>query len=309
MPAIIMLGPQGVAPTLKTALDRLCVDGPSCIVTAGWREREGELEELEGLERSEITDLMLYHRADDVFHADPELFAAHRERQTRLKALQRLYRIKLGHAFAAATELSQAPGDEDLRRAEWRAAIAYIRSLDRQHLRAIGHIHSKFNERWNVGSRPAVRAHRKALEDLLGKARALLIAGGHIGVLLGRLRMFGIPDTFKRLPIVAWSAGAMVLSERLVLFHDHAPQGPNEAEVFEVGLKARAGLVPLPDARKRLNLADRQRVELFARRFAPAVCAVLAPDTILHWSNDKLLAGVAASRLTRTGRLRKLRAP
>jgi hypothetical protein len=45
--------------------------------------------------------------------------------------------------------------------------------------------------------------------------------------------------------------------------------------VFERGLGRAPGVVPFPHARRRLDLDDRLRVGLAARRFAPAVCLAL----------------------------------
>jgi hypothetical protein len=72
--------------------------------------------------------------------------------------------------------------------------------------------------------------------------------------------------------VVAWSAGAMVVCERVILFHDHPPQGPGNAEVLESGLGLVRDVVPLPHARHRLDLDDTEHVALFASRFAPAAC-------------------------------------
>jgi hypothetical protein len=106
-------------------------------------------------------------------------------------------------------------------------------------------------------------------------AEAIAIAGGHVAVLLNRLRLFGLPGLQGGRHLLAWAAGAMVAGERIVLFHDSPPQGPGNAEVLEAGLGFYEGLLPLPDARHRLRLADRDRVALFARRFHPARCVAL----------------------------------
>jgi enterochelin esterase-like enzyme len=64
----------------------------------------------------------------------------------------------------------------------------------------------------------------------------------------------------------------MALTERIVLFHDRAPQGPGHPEVYGSGLSVLRNLVPLPHARARLLLDDAPRMAVFARRFAPARC-------------------------------------
>jgi hypothetical protein len=102
-----------------------------------------------------------------------------------------------------------------------------------------------------------------------------------VAVLLNRLRLFDLAGLLGERPVVAWSGGAMVLSERLVLFHDHPPQGRGYAEVFEAGLNLAPGVVPLPHARRRLDLGDPERVALLARRFLPARCLALDEEASL----------------------------
>jgi hypothetical protein len=77
------------------------------------------------------------------------------------------------------------------------------------------------------------------------------------------------------MPVVAWSAGAMALAERVVLFADEAVQGSGHAEVYRRGMGLVRGVVPLPHARRRLHLDDPVRVAAFARRFADACCLIL----------------------------------
>ena len=55
---------------------------------------------------------------------------------------------------------------------------------------------------------------------MLGRRGALAIAGGHVGVLLRCLKLFGVSPPAE-LPVVAWSAGAMALTDRVVLYNDH----------------------------------------------------------------------------------------
>jgi hypothetical protein len=46
-----------------------------------------------------------------------------------------------------------------------------------------------------------------------------------VAVLVNRLRLFGLGDLVADKTVFAWSAGAMAVSERVVLFHDDPPQG------------------------------------------------------------------------------------
>jgi hypothetical protein len=132
--------------------------------------------------------------------------------------------------------------------------------------------------------------HKRELAQILARCSILAIAGGHVGALLHRLRLFDVVGLHGARPVIAWSAGAMVCSERIVLFHDSPPQGAGDAEVYERGLGLVPGVVALPHARARLMLDDRARVSLFARRFAPARPFALDPKTRLDWFEGNLRA-------------------
>ena len=51
-----------------------------------------------------------------------------------------------------------------------------------------------------------------------------------MGVLAHTLHLFDVAATATS-PVIAWSAGAMALTDRIVLFHDRSPQGPGHPEV------------------------------------------------------------------------------
>jgi hypothetical protein len=127
--------------------------------------------------------------------------------------------------------------------------------------------------------------HRGEIASLLDGAAALVMPGGNVGTLLRALRLFAVrvPD---ELPVVAWSAGAMALTERVVLFHDHGPEGAREAEVFDRGLGRVRGVVALPHARRRLRLDDRDRCAVLALRFTDEHLLQLDDGTAIEIGAD-----------------------
>lgn len=304
---ITFLGPQSPHSTVQNVI--AAGDALISVISAGWREREGELEgELEQLgETRQIVDLRLYRRIDEIFASDPELFAAHRQRQTLLKEAQRLYRLRLAHALKAARELFESD-DGELLAAERRAAMAALRALDRHHLRRIRRIHEAFDQTWRPAERPAILPHVAELAAVIERSSAVLIAGGHVGVLLSRMRLLGLPRLLAGRRIVAWSAGAMALGERVVLFHDHPPQGEGDPEVLDTGFALVRGVVPLPHAGARLRLDDARRVALFARRFSPSLCVPLEQGVLLRWRDGVLIESQSATRLVHRGTVQGLAA-
>ena len=125
----------------------------------------------------------------------------------------------------------------------------------------------------------------RSVADTLGNAAALVVAGGHVGVLADVLHLFNVAAV-QLPPVIAWSAGAMALADRIVLFGDRSPHGPGHPEVYGSGLSVAKDVVPLPHARTRLLLDDTARMAVFAQRFAPARCILLDQGTRVEFDED-----------------------
>jgi len=284
--AITLLGPQRLTPTLAAAVRTAGVQGDMAVVTAGWQEREEEVVELRQhiLEvGGGVVNLRLYHRAEEVFQQDPELHRLLRARQDRLRRMQEIYRLRLAFAMDAARELLVRRGDPEILVPEREAAIAAIRELDRTHLERVRVVHQEHDAQVKPFEREAVARHREELRGLIDGCGTFAVAGGHVALLLNRLRLFGVAEMIGERPVFAWSGGAMVCGEKLVLFHDDPPQGAGNAEVLESGLGLYGGLLPLPHARRRLKLDEPLRVALFARRFADMQCVAMDDGATLRW--------------------------
>jgi len=300
-----LLGPQRFDPFVARVLDDLGADGPVAAITAGWQEREEEHDELRDHVRRPVDNLALYRRADEAFRDDPELFAAVRARQDRLRELQQVYRRRLAAALGSARELLARGGDPAILEPERADAIAAVRRLDDHHVGRVREVHDEFAAAWRPWERPAVARHRDELAARLRRASALLIAGGHVAILLNRMRLFGVLDLAGELPVVAWSAGAMTLTERIVLFHDSPPQGAGNAEMLDVGTGRCDGIVALPHASRRLRLDDRDRVAILARRMAPAISVALDPGARVDADDGRWSPAPGTRVLLPTGELRE----
>jgi len=279
---VMLLGPQRNAITVTDELDRLGLAGKIATITAGWQEREAEDRELQDAIGHRAVNLALHARVDRAFHADQDLFLAHRARQDELRRLQGLYRLRLDAYLGAAQALfHRAELDEDgeaeMVVAERKAAVQTLRDLDAHHLDRIARIHARFEDRIDPARHPALRREIDEVAAILDDCAIVAVAGGHVATLLGRIRLLRIAGLFGSKPVIGWSAGAMVLCERVVLFHDRPPEGPGNAEVLDVGLGLARGVVALPHATRRLALDDAPRMALFAQRFSPALCVALDP--------------------------------
>jgi peptidase E len=176
-----------------------------------------------------------------------------------------------------------------------------VRTLDAFHMMRVVDLQHEFEERMKPLERDSVIRHRRELGAILSECGALCVAGGHVIVLQHRMRLFDVLGLLHGQPIFAWSAGAMALSERIVLFHDSPPQGPGNAELFENGLGVFPGLLPLPHARKRLRLHDKHKVALMARRFAPAQVIAFDALTRMDWDGERWHGQPGTQRLTQEG--------
>ncbi|MCY1067848.1 MULTISPECIES: Type 1 glutamine amidotransferase-like domain-containing protein [Nannocystis] len=299
----VLLGPQRHHQIVDKAADMLGIDGQIAAVTAGWQEREAEDQELCAALGNRAVNLMLHARAETAFREDPELFAAHRAKQDRLRQLQDLYRLRLASHLKAARRVQQAQAPRDLIESELEEAVQAIRLLDAHHVAKTQHIQKDFDRKVKPLERPAVVKQLKEIEAILAGCAGVAIAGGHVAVLYNRLRLFDLGPRLADLPIIAWSAGAMVVASRIVLFHDSPPQGRGNAEVLEGGLGLFPGVVPLPHARRRLNLQDPGRITVFARRFAPATCVALDERCFIHFEGPRWSAGANTFQLRTDGHL------
>lgn len=272
---VVLLGPQR-RPTLDGVVRSLGLAGRFAVVTAGWLEREpddGEFVSLLGT--ADMVNLGLYRRWLDVQERDPEYLTAERELARVLGELQELYLLRLDYALRAVYAVQRRSGGDPEAVEE---AVAAVRALDEAHLRRVNGERGEFYARLEPHARPVIAAHRDEVAGLVRDAAALVIAGGQVGVLTGVLHLFNVAACVGS-TVIAWSAGAMALTDRIVLFNDRSPQGPGHPEVYGSGLSLLRDVVLLPHARARLLLDDGPRMAVMARRFAPARCVPLEAGT------------------------------
>jgi hypothetical protein len=298
----ILLGPQRFMTTAGTALRSLGVDGPVATVNAGWEEREDDVDELDAVLEGRTRHLRLYHRTFDVLAKDEVFASAALAFRDRHDALLSLYRLRLHHSMEGVYDVvrrtrdgegrgrGEAPGEGGGHRepAGFGAvddAVEGVRHVDAWYAAQLKNLYAELDAAAPLDSSGVIAWHRGEISAALADCAALVLTGGHVGSLLRALRLFAIRIPYE-LPVIAWSAGAMALTERVVLFHDFGPEGAAEAEVYDRGLGRVRGVVALPHARRRLRLDDRDRCAVMARRFVDQHCVLLDDGTALELTAD-----------------------
>jgi len=272
--SITLLGPQRFRMSARETVRALHVPGPIAVVNAGWQEREVDDAELDDVLDGRMRNLRLHARWQEVLAADPWLADATRVQSELLDQQQAVYAVRLHYAIDAAHAVWRRTQRGRVRELAFEDAIAQVRALDDWHLGVVDQLAAEFEDAHAPTRRPAVLRHRAEVAELLQSSGALVLPGGHVGVLLDCLRLF-VDHAPPDLPVVAWSAGAMALADRVVLLGDDPVQEPTQPEVYRRGLGWFRRVIPLPHARRRLRLSDSFRVTVFAQRFAGACCLVL----------------------------------
>lgn len=297
---VVLLGPQHGAPRVAPMLAELGITGKVALVNAGYQENERDDAALIALLGVPAVNLGLHRRAADVFAADTELTAGYRARQLRLRDIQAFYRVRLEKTEEAAKMIAVRYVDAELLAQEDKVSLEQFRQLDASHVERCLHVRAAFDATWQLGERPSVAAQRAELREILDGCDALVIAGGHVASLYNRLALFDVVALASPKPVIAWSAGAMILTDRIVLFHDYPPYGSDVAQLLDAGLGLAPGIVVLPDPKRRVRMDDADGISRFARRMSPATCVVMDHGDYVIFEGGALVRASAA-RLMASG--------
>ena len=192
-----------------------------------------------------MVNLRLYQRWQELIAADAEYAAAERGLAELLEEQQAVYALRVFHAVAAVDEVNRRDKMPAVRAAAVTDGIRALRALDSWHLDEVAASRQQFYAATQIGERESVRAHRRELAELVDDSAGMVITGGHVGVLLHLLHVFGLVTMIKK-PVITWSAGAMALSDRVVLFGTHRPAGRRLPEVWAEGLGVFSGVLAVP---------------------------------------------------------------
>lgn len=305
--SITLLGPQRHQPMVRGILEEQGIDGRLAVITGGWEEREDEVDDLESHIGRPTLNLHLYRRFQDVVSRERAFSQAIIDRNDRLRIAQTLYRRRLRLALESVRNLYGLTLPRmDLLIAERADALRAVSDLDHHYLTQIRGIHQAFMDLWDPTLNPLIAEIRVQLKEELEGCAGVLIAGGNVSVLLDQLHLLQLRPLLANKPIVAWSAGAMVITDRIVLFHDSPPQGRGDSELYDDGLRLAPRIVALPHAKYRLRLTDERRVRILAGRLAPASCVALDEGSGVHWDGFQWTAIGGARRLERDGQVTEM---
>jgi hypothetical protein len=271
---VTLLGPQRRVTAARAAVAELMPEGPIATVNAGWQERENDSAELSDVLGGRMVNLELYRRWQEIVASDGHYALAERKLTVLLAEIQAMYAIRLNHQMASLEAVSRRKEIPAVQTAAMFDSIRALQELDRWHLNAVAETRDEFFTSVRLGERDSVLAHRARIAELVADCSGMVFAGGHVGVLLHVLHIFDLSRVIRG-PVIAWSAGAMALSDRVVLFHDFAASGDRHAELYAEGLGVYPDVLPFPHARRRLKLDDASRLGQMALRFNPRICLLL----------------------------------
>jgi len=289
---LALLGHQRPRPRVAEALAHYGCRGRVAVISAGWRHDEPELDALERDLGRRLVHLPLYRWFDEITLGNTALGTAYSERQKRIIAYKSAYREQISHAMEAVAAMQlRVARNPDLYDPELQFTHRVLRAIDSRALVRVEEIRCEFPATATPWDVPAVRRRHDEIASVLSDVDAVLIAGGHVGVLRNRLFFFGLdmllPQALEAgTAVVAWSAGAMALTDRIVLFYDDPPEGKGHAEMFDLGLGLVSGIRPFPHAQQRLRVHDPARMARLVQRLNPAPVVAMEAGAWLEHTDD-----------------------
>lgn len=275
MSVTIMLGPVGEGAAVATELASLGVDGAVALVTAGWEEAERNDADLDRAIGGGTRNLGLYGRRLDIMESDPEYAAADRAFRAAIADMREVYLVQLRYALRGVDAVRQhAAKARRLAGGELEEAVETVRNLDERYAARLVEAHDEFYDAVPPHERDVIASHRAEVAAIVAECAAVAVAGGHVRVLTESLHLANLGAVLGERPMVAWSAGAMAVAERVMVVDDH-DLADRPDEILDSGIGVVHGVVPIVAARQRLRADDRNRLAVLARRVAPRVCVLL----------------------------------
>jgi hypothetical protein len=303
-----LLGPQRFTTTVGTTVRSLELSGRIAMINAGWEERESDDDELNGHLDGRGVNLRLHHRMMDVLAKDEHFAAAaltFRDRQDELRAF---YGIRLQSAVDAVHAVHHRTSIHGVGPLAELDAVEAVREVDRWYAAELAELYRAVRATAPRVESGTIGWHMGEIAAILDDCAGVVIAGGNVRTLLRAMRVFDVTIP-RELPVVAWSAGAMALTDQVVLFHDFTPHGVTAAEVHDTGTGRVPGIIALPHAKRRLRLDDQERMSVLARRFPDHRMTLLDDGAVLRFPNGHAAPPAGARVIDLDGRVSLVGAP
>lgn len=271
--------------------------GPISVITSGWRHDEGEIDPLREVIPLPLLSLPLYHWFDELGSKEPELSGQHKSRQRQIKQYKKFYRKRLHNCLELWKNIDDLESSDGTATSslsfEREEVLNDIRRCDEGVVARLKQVRSSYPELENPWEHPSAQPYHQRIKEVLERSQALFIAGGHVAILRNRMNFFGLHHLIRDFllsgkPIFCWSAGAMVLSEKIILYYDNPPQGEGHPEILDTGLNIFRNMIMFPHAHERLDLNDPDRIRKLAQRFAPQLCIGLESNAYLHFDGSNI---------------------
>lgn len=168
-----------------------------------------------------------------------------------------------------------------------RQALATLEANDDHLIELLGEIEQRAFDAAGIAYDPAWRAARERLEQRILAANAIILFGGHLDRLLDALRFFRLRDALgealrRGATIIAMSAGAMVLCERVIIYDDFAADR-RDFQLYDRGLALVRDIQLFPHCMERIQTDEPDNLAYLARRFRHHACVGLNQRSFLFF--------------------------
>jgi hypothetical protein len=168
---------------------------------------------------------------------------------------------------------------------ELRQAFQTLEANDDHLFELLGDIERRAFNAAGIDYHPGWRAARATLESRILSANSILLLGGRLDLLLDAFRFFRLRDAVaealrRGTQIVAMSAGAMALCERIIVYDDFA-ETRRDFQLYDRGLEIVREIQLLPHCMERIQTDDPDNLAYLARRFRHHVCVGLNQRSFL----------------------------
>jgi hypothetical protein len=264
-----------------------------------------------GFDRA-IENLSLYHELQNVLRSDANIAARWGELREVVSAARYFYREHNTHlvallrkVLASAQQLEPGLHLAQLIRPSLRGTVQsgrhllketlskelsqlllHLQNNDDRFVSFLEEAEARILDESGILYHPSWREARARLESKILSAGSLFFFGGNLEVLLEGLRFFQLREplieTVRRgSHLIAMSAGAMVLGERIIVYDDFAPER-RDFQLFERGLGLVKNFQLFPHCMDRIQTDDPSNLAYLARRFRYHSCVGLNEKSFLR---------------------------